>query len=427
MSAEPIDIQPPPDHAPAKPSLPPVSAWFMFVYTLTNFGLSLVILMPILFSLAYKIQLVDPGSKENSLGLVMGVGAVVSIIAGPVIGSLSDRTRLAWGRRRPYLVLGIAINAAGSLIIGMSSSITTILLGWVVAVIGGSFAGTAVTPVIAERVPEEQRGKLGAYAGISGQLAGVAASVVGSLLVDHQVMLFLLPAVVLAATAGLFFVTVPDQPAPSDAPRTSALRFFQDLAFNPLAHRDFSLVLIGKFLFQLGINFFTTYQLYFLLDRLGLSPAEAGQKLALLGGIGILVGTVSAIVSGMISDRIGRRKPFIYAAAAAMTAGLLVASAANGLLLYSVGAILLTLGVGMFGTVDVALVSDAMPDRETQAGKYMSIYYNLAAGPAGAIAPLLAPLVLSIGGGGNYVALFITAAFMSIGAGFAAWRIRSVK
>ena len=110
-----------------------------------------------------------------------------------------------------------------------------------------------------------------------------------------------------------------------------------------------------------------------------------------------------------------------------MSAGLLVASVADGIPLYSVGAILLTLGVGMFGTVDVALVSDAMPDRETQAGKYMSIYYNLAANPAGAIAPLLAPLVLSIGGGGNYTALFITAAFMSIGAGVTAWRIRSVK
>jgi len=439
MPTEPLGTQPPPDvpavaaetatlePGPAEPDLKPVSAWFMTVYSLTNFGLALVILMPGLFSLAYKIQLIDPASKESSLGLVIGVGAVGTIIFGPVIGALSDRTRLAWGRRRPYLLVGIGINLVGSLVIAASSSVTTVLLGWVIASLGGTFAGTAVTPVIAEWVPESQRGKLGALGGVTGQLAGVAASLIGSLLLDHQVLLFLVPVLVLAVTSVLFLLTIPDRPAPATSPSASTFRFFKDLAFNPFAHRDFSLVLIGKFLITLGTNFFTTYQLYFLLDRLELTPAEAGQKLALLGGLGVLVGMGSAVVSGMISDRIRRRKPFIYGGSAAMASGLVVASAANGLVLYSVGAILLTLGVGMFGTVDLALVSDVMPDRETQAGKYMSIYYNIASNPAGAIAPILAPLVLATGGGGNYAALFLAAAVLAAGAGLTAWRIRGVK
>ncbi|AXB45231.1 MFS transporter [Amycolatopsis albispora] len=421
MAAETVTLDP------AEPDLKPVSAWFMTVYSLTNFGLALVLLTPGLFSLAYKIQLIDPASKESSLGLVIGVGALGTIIVGPIIGALSDRTRLAWGRRRPYLVLGIAINVAGSLMIATASSVTAVLFGWVVANLGGTFAGTAVTPVIAEWVPESQRGKFGALGGVTGQLAGVAAALVGSLVLGNQVLLFLLPVLVLAATSVLFLFTVPDRPAPATMSSVSVFQFFKDLAFNPFAHRDFSLVLIGKFLITLGTNFFTTYQLYFMLDRLKLVPAEAGQKLALLGGIGLLVGMGSAVVSGMISDRIRRRKPFIYGAAMAMASGLIVASTASELVLYSVGAILLTLGVGMFGTVDLALVSDVMPDRKTQAGKYMSIYYNIASNPAGAIAPILAPLVLAIGGGGNYAALFLTAAVLAAGAGLTAWRIRGVK
>ncbi|MGC7101781.1 MFS transporter [Amycolatopsis lurida] len=434
MTTEPVGTQPPPDApdriaepVPAEPEPRPVGAWFMTVYALTNFGLALVLLTPTLFSLAYKIQLIDPATKESNLGLVIGVGAIGTIVIGPILGVLSDRTRLPWGRRRPYLLAGIAINAAGSLLIATSSSIGAVLLGWVIANLGATFAGTAVTPVIAECVPESQRGKLGALGGVTGQLAGVTASLVGSLLVGHQVLLFLLPVLILAAASVLFLFTIPDRPAPAALSSASVFQFFKDLAFNPFAHRDFSLVLIGKFLLTLGTNFFTTYQLYFLLDRLQLAPAEAGQKLALLGGIGLLVGMGSAIISGMVSDRIGRRKPFIYGASAAMAGGLIVASAADELILYSVGAILLTLGVGMFGTVDLALVSDVMPDRETQAGKYMSIYYNIASNPAGAIAPMLAPLVLAIGGGGNYAALFLTAAVLAAGAGLTAWRIRGVK
>jgi MFS family permease len=441
MTTEPLGTQPPtdvpavaigagtlePDPGSAEPPLRPVSAWFMTVYALTNFGLGLVILTPVLFSLAYKIQLVDSASKESSLGLVIGLGAVGTIVVGPIIGSLSDRTRLAWGRRRPYLLVGIGINIIGSLVIAASPSVTGVLIGWVVANIGATFAGTAVAPVIAEWVPESQRGKLGALGGVTGQLAGVAATLFGSLLLEHQLLLFLLPVLVLSVTSVLFLFTVPDRPAPTTVPSASAFGFFKDLAFNPFAHRDFSLVLTGKFLLTLGTNFFTTYQLYFLLDRMKLAPADAGQKLALLGGIGLLVGMGSAVVSGIVSDRIRRRKPFIYGAAAAMSSGLVVASAADGLVLYGLGAILLTLGVGMFGTVDLALVSDVMPDRETQAGKYMSIYYNIAGNPAGAIAPILAPLVLAIGGGGNYTALFLTAAVLAAGAGVTAWRIRGVR
>jgi len=435
MTTEPLGTQPPPelpaaataiDTKAAEP-IKPVSAWFMTVYSLTNFGLGLVILMPSLFSLAYKIQLIDPATKESSLGLVIGMGALGTIIVGPIIGTLSDRTRLAWGRRRPYLLLGIVINIAGSLMIAAASSVTAVMIGWVIANIGGTFAATAVSPVIVEWVPEAQRGKLSALGGVTGQLAGVAATLTGSLLLGNQVLLFLLPVLVLAVTSVLFVFTVPDRSAPAGQSSAGVFGFFKDLAFNPFAHRDFSLVLVGKFLLTLATNFFITYQFYFMLDRLKLVPAEAGQKLALLGGIGLLVGMGSAIVSGMISDRIRRRKPFIYGATAAMAAGLVVASAAHELVLYSVGAILLTLGVGMFGTVDLALVSDVMPDRETQAGKYMSIYYNIASNPAGAIAPILAPLVLAIGDGGNYAALFLTAAVLAAGAGLTAWRIRSVK
>ncbi|SMD27281.1 MFS transporter [Kibdelosporangium aridum] len=412
---------------PDEPRLRPVSAWFMIVYTLASFGVSLVILMPLLFSLAYKVQIVDPASKESSLGLVIGIGAIVPIIAGPVIGALSDRTRLAWGRRRPYLIIGIGVYAASALLIANASSIGLILLGWTIAGIGVSCAATAVTPVIAEWVPESQRGKLGAFGGVAAQLAGVAASLVGSLLIEHQVLLFLLPVLVLAVTSALFLVTVPDRPARPDVPPTSVFRFFKDLAFNPFQHRDFTLVLIGKFLITLGINFFSTYQLYFLLDRLRLTPADAGQKLALLGGIGVLVTTASAIVSGVVSDRVRRRKPFIYAAAALMACGLLLAAFATSIVLYGVGTTLLVAGVGMFATVDLALVSDAMPDRDTQAGKYMSIYNSIASGPPGAIAPILAPLVLAIGGGSNYTALFLTAAVLATAAGLTAWWIRSVR
>ncbi|PRX99762.1 MFS transporter [Allonocardiopsis opalescens] len=424
MSTEPVGVPVAPETAEPQPR--PVTGWFMFVYTLTNFGLSLSILMPTLFTLAYKIQVIAPATRESSLGLVIGIGALVGFLAGPVIGVLSDGTRLRWGRRRPYLVGGVAILAVGAVMIGTASSVGPVLLGWAVSQIGVAFASTAVTPVLAEWVPETQRGRLGGLAGVAAQLAGVAASLVGSLLLDQPILLFLLPVLVLGGASVLFLLTLPDRPAPHRTERASVLRFVKDLAFDPVRHKDFSLVLVGKFLTQLGVNAFSTYQLYFLLERLGMTPEQAGQNLALLGGIGVLVATGSAVVSGLVSDRIKRRKPFIYLSTATTALALVVVAFAPNLPAYALGTTLLVFGSGMFGAVDLALASDVMPERDTKAGKYMAIY-NLAGGPAGALAPILAPLVLATGDGSNYTALFVCAAVVLAGSGITAIQIRSVR
>jgi MFS family permease len=121
----------------------------MTVLTLANFGLSLCILMPTLLTLAYKVQVVDPASKESSLGLIIGVGALVGFLVGPVVGVLSDGTRLRWGRRRPYLVGGVVLLAVGALLIGTASAVSVVLLGWAVSQIGVASAFTAITPALA--------------------------------------------------------------------------------------------------------------------------------------------------------------------------------------------------------------------------------------------------------------------------------------
>ncbi|WP_435812829.1 FAD-binding protein [Streptomyces mirabilis] len=79
------------------------------------FGFQLMLFVPTLFSLAYKAQTIDPADKESSLGFVLGFGAIFGLAAGPVPGVLSDGMRLAWGRRRPYIVIGFVLSAVGGL------------------------------------------------------------------------------------------------------------------------------------------------------------------------------------------------------------------------------------------------------------------------------------------------------------------------
>src|SRR5690349_5632320 len=89
---------------PSDPAVPTpqrkVGGLFLVAFGFANFGLYLVVLMPALFSLPYKVGVLAPDDKVAVLGLVATVGAVVGLVSGPVAGVLSDRTHTRIGRRR---------------------------------------------------------------------------------------------------------------------------------------------------------------------------------------------------------------------------------------------------------------------------------------------------------------------------------------
>ena len=420
------------DFALGEPSLTPerheptrVKAGFIAAYMFAYFGLNLVMLMPALFSLAYKVQLVDLANKDTSLGLVLGLGGIFGLIFGPIAGVLSDGTRLRWGRRRPWIIGGLVLSAVGGLVVAVAPNIPLIIAGWAICQLAVATISAGFNPIIAEQVPSIQRGKVGALGGVSASFAGVGASLFGSFLTGNLLLLFLLPPLVFAVGALILVLIIKDRPASSDDRRQPLSQVYKSFYFNPRRYPDFALVFLGKFLLQFGFTFFSTYQLYFLLGRLGFTAEQAGQSLAAAGGISLLAMMGFAVAGGFLSDKLRRRKPFIYLAAALIASGLVVTAAAPNFALYVVGGTMLAAGTGAFTSVDLAMATDLLPEKD-KAGKYMGIYY-LSSGLPGVIAPIIAPLILAIGGGSNYSALFIAGAVFAAGTAITTWRIRGVR
>ena len=78
-----------------------VGPGFVVLYTLAFLSTSLLFLAPLLVTLALKVNsLVGTERAPNSLSLVAGVGGLLSIVANPFFGRMSDRTSWRWGRRR---------------------------------------------------------------------------------------------------------------------------------------------------------------------------------------------------------------------------------------------------------------------------------------------------------------------------------------
>src|SRR4029078_1204513 len=91
------------------------------------------------------------------------------------------------------------------------------------------------------------------------------------------------------------------------------------------------------------------------------------------------------------------------------------------------GSLIVSLGIGLFAAVDMALLLDVLPEKLTDAGRFMGIT-GFATSIPQAAAPFIASGILLIGVTGadkNYSLLFqIAAAFVLVG-GLVILRIRS--
>ncbi|MGA5762004.1 MFS transporter [Nonomuraea bangladeshensis] len=403
------------------------SGGFITVYVLAYLGLYVAVMTPLLASLAIRLQQIDPEGKEAALGLVIGIGTLLNIIAAPVVGLLSDNTTSRLGRRRPWMLAGMPVLAAGAVLAAVIETVPGVLLGYVVAQVGITFIMTPLLAVMPDQVPEEQRGKVGGLLGFTAQIAGVAGFQVSGALAGSPLLLFLVPALVACAAVLLLVVRMSDRPLPREQRKVLDLAgLARDLTFDPRRHPDFGWTWLGRFLIQFSLMFLSTYQLYFLTDHLGYRLEEVTGLLAITGGVGLVMTSVGAVVSGYLSDRLRRRKLFIYLAAACFVVGFVIVASAASFTSVLVGSQFILFGAGVFGAVDLALVNDVLPDREGAAAKYMSLAGIASALPQ-SVAPIVAPVILGIGGGGNYPLLFLVAAGVAVLGGLTVRLVKGVR
>jgi MFS family permease len=384
-------------------------------YALGYVGAYVALITPVATTLALKVAELDPAGKEASLGLVSAVGAFFALVTNPLAGALSDRTTSRFGRRRPFIAMGTLGGVIGLAVVGFAPSILIALVGWAIAQISFNLVLAALQALLPDQIPLAQRAKVSAILGISQQVSpllgiGIATGVMATGAGMGPV--FVIPGLVGAALLALLVVKLPDRPL-AEAPRFSWLEFARGFRPTPGKAADFGFTWVGRFFVILGFAIYTTYQVYFIIDRIGIDPANVTvvQLIAVL--IFCIVLTVSAVISGRLSDRWQRRKVFVYIAVAVVGVGLVMLAFTTSLPMFFTAAAVMGIGIGAFFAVDLALVTDVLPDQEHAAAKDLGIF-NIANTLPQSVAPAIAPLFLAVGGGGNYTLLFIAAAVIAL-------------
>jgi MFS family permease len=451
---------------------------------------------PITFQLVpVAAFMIAGGSADLLIGHVSAAGNLFALIAPILAGWLSDRTSTRWGRRRPWIVVGTAVNLLGIGLLAVAGSALTLAFAYMLVQLAFNLAGGAYAAVIPDVVPAADRGRASGLLGMMNALGAVVglAAVTATLAIFHEsrtglvvgyaaVATVLLvttiitviavdePAsprrhdplrlsaeAVIAASAGVVAITawlalllvplgplgVPTAFVAGAAALVAAMAALRDPAirgfFVAFRNRDFFWTFATRALVMMGI---ATIQPFLAVYFRVVIRADHPGTLAGLWGLALLAGAiVPAVVGGHLSDRVGRRKPFVYAAG--IVQGLVASVLLFGLVksifvIFALG-VVFGVGYGLYVAVDWALACDVLPDRERSSGRDMGLWHIAFTLPPALAPAIFAPILHAFNQPGHQLLGLETGHFLGfrlVFAGAVVWfvlgtvfvsRIRAVK
>src|SRR5438067_1936286 len=344
------------------------------------------------------VKYLGNANKDINLTLVVIWGTLIAVVVNPLVGSISDYVTFRMGRRRPFLIIGTALNVVVLILFAFSPtwfSSTALLVTFTILFLLLQFtnnvANSPWSAIIVDKVPQYQRGVTSSFFGLFTLLGLIFGSLIAGLIVNKNntlplynneiVQIFLLIAIVQIVLVAYTVITVKETPLSEHA--TFHLgTVFKKFFFKPSRYPDLSWVLLARLLVMMGIWSVFYFLQYYFDDVLGgpgvktiiFNSPFSGEQFAgaLFLPALLLLALPTSIIAGSASDRWGR-KIMVYLSGAVMTVvclmfilfqnqyGALIAGAFFGI------------GYGAYTSVDWALTTDVLPPTN-EAGKFLGIW-----------------------------------------------------
>ena len=358
-------------------------------------------------------SVVPKGSQNTAIGAALGIGGILAVTVPPIVGAWSDRLSTRFGRRRPIMVAGSLLTLPGLVILAAASNYDEVIIGYAIIQFFFNAAGAAYAGIIPDVVPAQEVGRASGFLATMTQLGigaglGVTSLMGGSrpayLVMGAVAVLSLGPTVWAARGEG----DTPVPPHPKRAFADSAREFLR-----PLHEGDFAWVVFTRLMISSGI----TAILYFLLNffRDVVLRTSTGANSFTSNWLLVVVATAIpfGLFGGLLSDRIKRRKIFVYVAGAAQGLVALVFIALYPTaqpLVFALG-VAYGVGYGLYFAVDWALACDTLPDPKASA-KDMGLFHIALTLPQAVIPLFGGPLIDALNGphgNGGYRIVFSSA------------------
>lgn len=319
------------------PSTPPPTS----APTITRRTITILLLLSLAGQLAWAVEnqffntfLYDHISPDpQAVSLMVAVTAIVSTVTAIGMGTLSDRTRARWGKRRPYIVLGYIFWGVLTAIFPAAALFQPAALGIFMAILfdslmsffGATASDAALTAYVTDHTTLENRGRvIGSMQIMTWVSYLIVYGGAGFIIQAFGYETFFYVVGGLVTLIGLLVAPrLPEAPAEEPPKGKYWAQITDTFRLQALmAHRNLFLLLISLTLFMVAFNVFFPFLLIYMKHFLQLSILNSSIVLA----VTILVGGILlAYPIGILVDRWGRR-PVALAAVLCESLGLILFS-----------------------------------------------------------------------------------------------------
>ncbi|GLY99499.1 MFS transporter [Actinoplanes sp. NBRC 103695] len=284
------------------------------------------------------------------VGALMGMDNLLGIFIQPWIGNRSDNTRTRWGRRIPYLAVGMPLAAVIFAFLPWTTSLAMLIGVMFCYAITANTMRPLAESLVPDFVSPERRSRANAAVKIATALTIIVASLISLLVVDdHPRAAFLIPSVIMLAATAVLLANVRDsssrgyQAAVAEeaaaAPGEERMGFRRVVA-ELITDQDRRRVLLLLTVLLFGGAWFASRSLVtpYGMEALGLTRGEAG-GLTLPSGIAYVL---AAWPAALLAERFGRLRTIaagMTVFAAALAVGSMVQTATATVVVFCVASV----------------------------------------------------------------------------------------
>lgn len=242
------------------------------------------------------------------INLVMTLDNLLAVSLIPLIASLSDRTHTRFGRRMPYLMVGIPLAAISFIFLPNYTSFLSFML--IITVLNFSMAifRAPTVALMPDITPAPLRSKANGIINFMGGLASVFVLIGGSILYrTNKSLPFIFTAVLMFFALGMLLKFIKE---PKIGEKAAEERISIRASVKAIVHdadKSTLYILIAIFFWFVGYQAVEATFSNYCVQFLGLNEADSG----LILGFFALSFLIFSIPSGFIGSKIGKRKAIL--------------------------------------------------------------------------------------------------------------------